>query len=334
MAKFSFEKLRGAEFVVVLTVVAFVVTSVVASIIVGIDDVLHNIALVNPVVIAGMLVLSLINYGARSYRWHVFSRHLGINIPFFRSLIFYFAGFSMTTTPAKLGEVLRCWLIERCHRYGYHRVTPLFIGDRLSDVGAMAVLCVIGLLGFSQYRFIAIVTVLLLLLVITLFIWPRGLIGLVGMVYKVSGRHRRRMFVKARRALRLTADLFGPRIFAVTTAIALIGWFAECLAFYWLLRELGTPVTILQASFVFCFSMIAGALTMMPGGLGGVEAAMITLLAILDVDLGAAITATAIIRLTSLWFAVILGFVTLPVAMRIARNSVSVVTQSDNHGLE
>jgi len=49
---------------------------------------------------------------------------------------------------------------------------------------------------------------------------------------------------------------------------------------------------------------------------------MIRQLATLNVDLGPAIMSTIIIRLNTLWFLVILGFASFPVAMQIARNNV------------
>jgi uncharacterized protein (TIRG00374 family) len=74
-----------------------------------------------------------------------------------------------------------------------------------------------------------------------------------------------------------------------------------------------------QAVFVFTFAMIAGTVAMLPGGLGGTEAVMLALLGALGVDLQVAVTATALIRLTTLWFAVGLGFIGLPFSLRLAR---------------
>jgi len=53
--------------------------------------------------------------------------------------------------------------------------------------------------------------------------------------------------------------------------------------------------------------MLAGAVSFMPGGLGGAEAAMTALLVTSNVDMPQAVAATVIIRLATLWFAVLLG---------------------------
>jgi glycosyltransferase 2 family protein len=61
--------------------------------------------------------------------------------------------------------------------------------------------------------------------------------------------------------------------------------------------------------------MLVGGLPLFPGGVGGAEATMIALLLLLDVDAGTAVTATAVIRLATLGFALVLGFLALPFAI-------------------
>ena len=60
---------------------------------------------------------------------------------------------------------------------------------------------------------------------------------------------------------------------------------------------------------------------MLPGGLGGVEATMMALLLALGTSPDIGLAATAVIRLTTLWFAVGLGFIALPFALRLVRKS-------------
>jgi glycosyltransferase 2 family protein len=48
---------------------------------------------------------------------------------------------------------------------------------------------------------------------------------------------------------------------------------------------------------------------------------MVALLSSLGVDLGTALAATLVIRATTLWFGVALGFVALPLALRVAAAS-------------
>lgn len=321
MTRLSTSRLRRAEYVVVMSSALFVMSVVIISLFVGGEDVFNHLVGLDLAVLTGMLLLSLANYLSRAYRWHFFSKHIDVRVPAGRSVLYYFSGFAMTTTPGKVGETLRLWLIERCHGYGYERVAPLFLGDRLSDLHAMLGLCIVGLAGFSGYFWTTVIAAVLLVGLTILFVQPQALIAMVGATYGYFGHHKARLFAKGRKALRLTARLFTVRLFGGTLVLAMAGWFAECSAFYWLLQELGAPVSLQQATFIFAFSMVAGAISMLPGGLGGVEAGMLGLLIALGTELDVAVAATAIIRLTTLWFAVALGFLVLPVSLRLARRA-------------
>ncbi|PVV24483.1 MAG: hypothetical protein B6D78_01445, partial [gamma proteobacterium symbiont of Ctena orbiculata] len=89
--------------------------------------------------------------------------------------------------------------------------------------------------------------------------------------------------------------------------LALIAWGAEGIAFYVILQSLDIDTTIKLAVGIYSVSILAGALSLIPGGLGGAEAVMILLLKLVGADTPTAVAATLICRLATLWFAVIIG---------------------------
>ena len=78
-----------------------------------------------------------------------------------------------------------------------------------------------------------------------------------------------------------------------------------------MLEWLGADISFSFAIFVYAISMLAGALSFLPGGLGGAEAIMISLLVLKGMAMPAAIAATVFIRLATLWFAVLIGLLAL-----------------------
>jgi uncharacterized protein (TIRG00374 family) len=89
--------------------------------------------------------------------------------------------------------------------------------------------------------------------------------------------------------------------------VGLFSWFCEGLGFYILLQSLGISLSLPMAVGVYSTGMLAGALSFMPGGLGGAEAAMGLLLVALGVAKSTAVVSTVVCRLATLWFAVLLG---------------------------
>ncbi len=58
------------------------------------------------------LALTALNYLLRFWRWQRYLARLEIEVPTGRSFAIFVAGLSGTITPAKLGEVLKCALLE------------------------------------------------------------------------------------------------------------------------------------------------------------------------------------------------------------------------------
>lgn len=268
--------------------------------------------------VAILLGLSLANYALRALRWVLFSSHLGLQVPWLCNSSYYVAGFVMTPTPGKLGELMRLWLIRRGHEESYHRSLPLALGDRVGDTYAVVTLCLItGAMLGEQLPALALVLGGLTLMTLCL-LYPPPLMRAIDRLY---GRVKRypHAFAAARHALHQLSHLMSARIAVPALLLSLAGWLAECMGLQLLLQALGQPVTLTQATFAFTFSMFVGGLSMLPGGLGATEAGLAFVLMSFGVDPAVAVLATALIRITTLWFAVALGLVALPLALHLSR---------------
>jgi glycosyltransferase 2 family protein len=318
MTRFRQADLRRAQAAAVLSLVAFCAAATLAAGYLGIDNVLAQVGKLEASLIGILLLLSLLNYGLRSWRWYVYQRSLGMQVPPGRTVLIYSAGFALTTTPAKIGELLRLWLLQRDSGYRYARTVPLVIGDRLSDATAVLLLCFAGIVSFTGYLWTAVSIGFGVMLITLLFLRPGLLVGFISISFRRVGRWPR-LFAALRQSAKHAARLFTPGTYFAALALGLAGWLAESIAFYCLLAALGAPVTPSEAIFVFCFSMLVGGAAMLPGGLGGTEVTMLALLGLLDVGADTAVTATMLIRLTTLWFAVLIGFIALPISVHLTR---------------
>lgn len=255
------------------------------------------------------LSLSLVNYGLRFGRWQLYLSQLGHRVPWSPSLRIYLSGFALTTTPGKAGEAFRGVLLKQ-RGVPFPATFAAFISERLSDLVAIVLLTLVGLAQYPQARGIVLAGVLGIGVVLAclssqtlldlLHRWASARQGkLMALV-----AHASEMLGGARRCHR-------PGLLGVATVISVIAWGAEALAFYWMLGWLGADISLSFAIFVYALSMLAGALSFLPGGLGGAEAVMVSLLVLKGMTMPAAIAATVFIRLATLWFAVVIGLVAL-----------------------
>jgi len=277
--------------------------------------ILDTLARISPGVVLGCLGLSLVNYATRALRWQLYTRGLGLGVSLPRDTLYYVAGFSMTVTPGKIGEALRLWFLRRGHGHGYERTLALVAADRIADATALVVIALIGI-ALLQASVAAIAPMAVITLAaVFLAVRPRYLAAMVGWAYGIV-RRKPRLFGRLRIAVKQLARLGSPWRLLAALLLSLVGWFAEALQVWWVVRALGGSIDIWGAAVAFAVSMVVGSATMLPGGLGGTEIGMVAMLTQRGVSYEIAATTTALVRLTTLWFSVALGMGCLPLAMR------------------
>ena len=262
-----------------------------------------------------LLALSLGNYALRALRWHLLARALVLNISLARNAVIYLAGFALTITPGRIGELVRLRWIKRETGTKILQSAPMMLGDRAADLAAVALLLLVaallGLGGAGGVYWVAGLALGLALLASN----PRLLTKLITLTWKTLGRGAR-LFASLRRAVRQLVLFATPKVVLPVLALSAIGWLLEGYSFYLLLGWLGVEMGFWIAVGIFLFSMLGGGATGLPGGLGGAEAVMVGLLSLQGVPLDIALVATIIIRITTLWFAILIGIIVFPLAER------------------
>jgi uncharacterized protein (TIRG00374 family) len=255
------------------------------------------------------------NYLLRIWRWQYYLRCIGVAIPWVESSIVFLAGFVMSVTPGKVGEVFKSLLLYESRGVSIVRTAPIVIAERLTDLIALVLLTAVGALAFEHGVAIASAGAVLVSGIVAVFAYrPLGefFIGLIERIPRLS---------KIGRALREAYDSLltmlrpGPLLFG--TVIAFVAWGLECGTLYAIVR--GFPGAMLDwdaAVFSYAASTIIGALAMLPGGLGVTEAGMTGLVQALGgpaMTKAVATAATILTRLATLWFAVGIGWLALSV---------------------
>jgi uncharacterized protein (TIRG00374 family) len=225
----------------------------------------------------------------------------------------FFSGFMMAVTPGKLGEVLKAYLLKRLYGLKMRVTAPVVLAERLTDVIALLALSMAGA-ATLQYggRAIAIVAALTVTGVAVLS-WRSLMVRLIGLCETLPLVDR--IAHKLHPAYDSTAALIAPGPLVWATLLSIPAWAVEGIAFYAIFRNIQTPTgpgqTIppaMGAIFIYSFSTLIGALSMLPGGLGASEAGLAGLaVTLFATPRGTAAAATLVIRIVTLWFAVLLG---------------------------
>lgn len=256
-----------------------------------------------------ILCLTLSGYLLRFWKWDLLLQTIGIRISFKKNLMIFLSGMSMAVTPGKSGELIKSFILKSSERVDIARTAPVVFTERLTDLLAMILLASWGVTHFSNVVWILVFSFLLLVVGVLLMKNRRLAQGTLLKLkkYKVI----RRISVRLEVLYDSSNELLRFRTLLYTTLISTASWFLECLSFYFVLQGFDLDLSVLDAIFVFSFSSIAGALSMLPGGLGVTEASMTGLMIGLGIDKSKAIAATMMGRITTLWFGVIIGITVL-----------------------
>jgi uncharacterized membrane protein YbhN (UPF0104 family) len=270
---------------------------------------------------AAAVGLAATNWLLRMAKWEYYLRALGVRLPLATSARVYFAGFSLSVTPGKMGEVVKSLLLKREAGVPVSRTAPIVLAERFTDlVGYLVLMALAGIGTFPRGRPVFAAALVLLLAVLGLASSPRFAAFAVRILAGVGPL--RRFAPKAEAAFASSRLLLAPRRLVFPTAISIVSWFCECLGFFVVARTFGPSTSLGLATFTYAFSAIAGAVSMVPGGLLVTESSLGYFLDhYAGFEKGEAAAATLLIRLATLWSAVAVGSFALAISLRRRRNS-------------
>ena len=300
----------------ILALVLGLAVYLVLAIVSGLEDLREALSGFDFFLIPAILGLVSLSYAVRFVRWTYYLRLLKVRVPLRANAAIFAAGLSMTISPGKLGEVLKSVFIKDVAGTPVARTAPAVVAERATDGTGMVLWGLLGALAFSFGPWL-----LLLFLALT---------G-VGIAVLRS----RRLSLLAEKALRklplldrlaphvgdfhgASNELLAFRPLVVASGISFLGWGLECAAVYLCALGVGAEEPFLVVVFVFAVSSLAGAASMLPGGIGAAEAGMAGMFtAVAGLSGGLAVALTFIVRLTTLWFATLLGVAGLLLVRRV-----------------
>lgn len=265
-----------------------------------------------------IIALTLLNYGLRFVKWHYYLHVIGVsNVSIDQSALIFAAGLSMVITPAKVGELLKSYLLRQHRGTPIVASAPIIVAERLTDGVAMLILASAGLViyGIGWQMLVPILGGATVIVVIS----QHG-----GIARRVLGLAERLPLISSKVhhlevAMASARQLFRGPVLALAVGIGVISWGGEAAAFYLVLTALGLPphaMLAVQAAFILAVATLVGAASMLPGGLAAAEGSLAGLLLLLGVtrDPSVAAAATLIIRFATLWFGVAVGTAGLLIA--------------------
>jgi glycosyltransferase 2 family protein len=272
-----------------------------------------------------ILSLSFLNYVFRFFKWHYYINILDIKLSFKTSFLIFLSALTMSVTPGKLGEVLKSYLLKEENGTPISKSAPILLAERITDFISIVMLCLIGSYYFDYGKTIVIIVGLVFILTIILLGSRTISLKIIGFFenFKFLKKHIKKVHTSYE-SIYLMVKI---KPLLIATVISLMSWFFECIGFYIVINVFSSTsnieVSLLSATFIYAFSTLVGAIAMLPGGVGVTEASLTGLLILSNIPKDISVASTIIIRLATLWFAVLVGIVSVLIFQNITNKKIA-----------
>lgn len=259
----------------------------------------------DPWAFAAVIGLATVGYGVRFLKWEFYLRELDESPGLKTSALVFLCGLMMVVTPGKAGEVWKAWFLRDRAGTPVARTVSVVGAERVTDLLALGLFAATGLAVYSRSSTVLLGVGVAFALGLGLLQWRSASLRLLAAVESIPavGRYA----AEIREFYESAYALFRPRPLAVSTALSLLAWGLEGVAFLVALEGFGADATLLVGLFVFGLGSVVGAVSMLPGGLAAAEASMVGLLLTFGYARPVAVGATIVVRVGTLWYAALLG---------------------------
>ncbi len=265
----------------------------------------------NLLLIPILLILSYLNYFSRFLKWHYYLHVLNIRIGFVKSFIVFMSGLIMSVTPGKFGELLKSYMLKDLAGEPISKTAPIVLVERITDFLSLLVIAIIGSYVFNVGESIIIGTSIFFVIVVVLLSNKKY----AEFFFKIVGRIKfiKRHIGRLEEAYESAYTMLRPRPLVLMFLLSFVAWFFECFGFYLILVDFNTGISLLWSSFTYAFATILGSITMLPGGLGVTDGSLTFFMMNYGIDGNISVASTFIIRVVTLWFAVLVGIISVAV---------------------
>jgi uncharacterized protein (TIRG00374 family) len=259
-------------------------------------------------------LLAILALYLKYVRWAYYIKILELKLSVKDSFLVFASGLLMSISPGKVGELLKSFLIKDKYDIPISVSSSAVISERIIEFISLIVLGIFGLALFnfgSEY--------LVVFMVISF--------GIMFIVFNTKFQnYAYKTIIKLSKSNKIIDDvkLFRSsfnKLFYKTHVyrmflLSILTWIIECFAFYIIITGLYDNMAIIWSVFSYTFAIFIGAISMLPGGLGTTEGALLYMLIQNEIIQSDAIIIILFIRIITLWLPVIIGFISLILYLR------------------
>ena len=266
-----------------------------------------------------ILLLAPLSWIIVFFRWHLLLKNSNIIIPKKENFKIYMAGFAMSVTPGKVGELIKSQFLKSKYGVSRKNTLPIIISEyfyHMVGVLAVSILCV------YYFEFSLYVIILTSALIITTLTIISSETFFKKFLNLISKRNFLKKYVSAisDSHIILKKSTRG-KIFIISSGLSIAFWLTEVLIVYFVFLSFNIlNFEFFKIAAIYTTSLILGMLSFLPMGVGVVEGSLAGFLNYEGIDISIALTLVILIRIFTRWYGVIVGLVFMKLIGGFSKN--------------
>lgn len=256
-----------------------------------------------------ILLLPLLNFSLRFLRWKYLLRYLNVKINLKDSAGIFFSNLIMLTTPGAMGELYKSYLIKKITNESMSRTAPIIFTERLNDFIMLTIFSFAGAILLDQSLLLIIFAAVFFAVFIFILTNKTITVKILSLLSQIKFLHK--YLEQINTAYTSFHKILSAKSLAASLLLSFLSWMLECLSVYFVLIALEIDVEFIWTIFAYAFSILFGSLTALPAGMGITDGSLVYFISNNGYNQSTAVAAAIFIRLATLWYAVLIGSITM-----------------------
>jgi len=288
---------------IILTTVFFYILLILIS---DVDEISNHFLQIRIEFLFLIFLLVFVSHIVKSFRQKELLSMLGEKISPIQNFVIYMAGLSLINTPGGVGTFIKSVYLKKSFKVSTDKSIAVIFLERYHDLLAGTAIILVSLSVYFS--------------LISLSLAVISSVILVGIFLLISNRNFSIFVYKKLSKIKFISqrlpDVGPSESFSILTSpknmtkgwlLSILGWGVDSLAVYVVFLALNTDLGYILTSQIYFTSLGYGVLSLLPGGIGVNESIADFLLVRQGLDLSIASSIVILTRLSTVWFATIVG---------------------------
>jgi len=243
-------------------------------------------------------------------RWQLLLKNSNIHIPLKNSFLIFLSGGALSITPGQIGDLLKSQILKKNFNVPRTETTAIILSEKIYDLTAAISASIIGIIILDIDIRLTLFAISILGIIFFLIYYKPAFQLVVQQIKKLKFISKYADNISdSYNTLQKSTSV---KIASICFPLSIIYWLIISIAVYYTFLAFDVNLlNYLDILFIYVTSVLFGAISFVPGGIGITEGSIVGLLTLNGIDISTALIVSVMARIMTLWYPACIGFICL-----------------------